>query len=63
MAKKNNYKVSLIEPKYFLTTLAGTVDNKNINDADFRELLRTSLPIVNWPDREGYAEKLKNNNG
>ena len=52
-------KPALILPRYFLTTVAGNVDNKNLSDADFRELLRRTLPIVDWPDREEYAEKFE----
>ena len=52
-------KVSLIAPRYFLTTVAGNVNNSNLTDADFRDLLRRTLPIVDWPDREEYAEKFE----
>ena len=60
MIKITDYKIPLIEPKYFLTTVAGNVDNPNLTDADFRALLRDTLPIVNWPDREEYTEKFNN---
>ena len=59
MNSSNYGKVSLIEPRYFLTTVAGNVDNEKLSDADFRDMLRRTLPIVNWPDREEYAEKFK----
>ena len=52
-------KLNLIAPRYFLTTAAGNVDNPNLTDADFRDFIRRTLPIVDWPDRAEYAEKFK----
>ena len=52
-------KFSLIKPRYFLSTVAGNVNNKNLSDADFRSLLRRTLPIVDWPDREEYKKKFE----
>ena len=54
-----NYDIaSMIEPRYFLNTMAGNVDNKLISDADFRDLVRRTLPIVNWPGRREFAQKI-----
>ena len=60
MSKKNNESLFLIEPQYFLTMIAGNVNNKNLSDADFRALLKNNLPIVNWPGRESYAKEFEN---
>ena len=52
-------KIALIDARHFLTTVAGNVNNSNLTDADFRALIRNTLPIVNWPDREEYAKKFE----
>jgi len=39
-------KIYIIPAKHFIHTLLFNVDNPNLNDADFRDLVRTTLPIV-----------------
>lgn len=34
-----------------MATFAANVDNKKLSDADFREFIRNTLPIVSYPRR------------
>ena len=45
--------VSMIPAKNFVATLAGNVNNPNLTDKDFRDLVRNTLPIVKY---EGHME-------
>jgi len=36
----------------FMATIAANVDNKKISDSDFREFIRNTLPIVEYPRKE-----------
>jgi hypothetical protein len=36
----------------FMATIAANVDNPKLTDADFREFIRNTLPIVIYPRRE-----------
>jgi hypothetical protein len=38
-----------IPAEHFCTTLAVNVDNDKLSDADFRQFVRNTLPIVNFP--------------
>jgi hypothetical protein len=38
-----------IPAEHFCTTLAANVDNDKLSDADFRQFVRNTLPIVNFP--------------
>lgn len=36
----------------FLATVAANVDNEKLSDADFRQFIRNSLPVVEFPRPE-----------
>ena len=38
-----------VPAKHFLTTVSVNVDNKNLSDAQFREFIRNSLQVVDFP--------------
>jgi len=40
--------MSKVPAENFMATIAANVDNEKISDADFREFIRHSLPIVNY---------------
>lgn len=35
----------------FMATIAANVDNAKLSDKEFREFIRNTLPIVNYPPR------------
>ena len=41
----------------FIGTLMANLDNEKMNDADFRQFIRNTLPIVEKPDYEKMANK------
>lgn len=40
-----------VPPESFVETLAAQVDSPEINDAEFRELVRKGLPTIDMPHR------------
>jgi len=48
----NNWKVPA---KNFIGTVMANVDNDKLSDADFREFIRNTLPIVEKPDLESLG--------
>lgn len=45
---KPRYTKRTVDPKNFLETVSVNVDNKDLSDADFREFIRNTLPIVSY---------------
>ena len=42
----------------FMATIAANVDNSNITDEQFREFIRNTLPIIQYPhDGDEEADK------
>jgi hypothetical protein len=42
---------------HFMATIAANVDNAKLSDADFREFIRNTLPIVDYPRPEKKDNK------
>ena len=58
MSYQQKDQISTISPDNFLVTVEGNVDNPNLTDADFRDLIRRTLPIVKFKgnDRAEYGD-------
>lgn len=39
----------VVPAEHFMATIAANVDNDKLTDAEFREFIRNTLPIVNYP--------------
>jgi hypothetical protein len=48
----------MVPAKNFLTTLAANVDNKKLTDEQFREFVRNTLPIVDFPKPTSEQEQV-----
>ena len=42
----------------FMATIAANVNNLKLSDAEFREFIRNTLPIVDYPEPEVDASSL-----
>lgn len=42
-----------VPAKNFVETLAANVDNAKLSDAEFRQFVRNTLPVVDFPRQEG----------
>lgn len=49
MASIDNLTERTVPAAHFCGTLAVNVDNEKLSDADFREFVRNTLPIVIFP--------------
>ena len=57
---------NIVPAEHFMGTIAANVDNEKLTDADFREFIRNTLPIVQYPRppaREHSVEISRCNNG
>lgn len=41
-----------VPASHFMATIAKNVDNTKLSDAEFREFIRNTLPIVDYPRPE-----------
>ena len=42
-----------VSAKNFMGTIAANVDNKKLSDKEFRQFIRNTLPVVDYPRQEG----------
>lgn len=42
-----------VSAKSFVETLVANVDNEKLSDAEFRQFIRNTLPVVDFPRKEG----------
>ena len=40
---------NMVPAEHFMGTIAANVDNKKLSDADFRQFIRNTLPIIQYP--------------
>jgi hypothetical protein len=48
----NTPPARVVLPAHFVATVAANIDNDRLTDAEFREFIRNSLPIVDYPRPE-----------
>jgi len=47
----------MIPASNFMATIAVNVDNEKLSDADFRQMIRNTLPIVDYDTRNDPCEE------
>lgn len=54
----------MIPASNFMATIAANVDNEKLSDAEFRQMIRNTLPIVEYdnPSHEGIINTLTEEN-
>jgi hypothetical protein len=58
MATTKNHKVPAV---HFMGTLLANLDNEKLSDADFRDFIRNTMPIVEKPSLDsGHNDSIKN---
>ena len=45
---------SMVPAEHFMATIAANVDNKKLSDADFRQFIRDTLPIVQYKRKRAW---------
>jgi hypothetical protein len=49
----------LVPATNFCATLSANVDNVKMSDAEFRQFVRNTLEIVDFPDKVNYGQSIK----